>query len=404
MKILFISFFVPYPPVAGHLQRNYNLIREISRDNEIYLVTFNQKVLLPTKKQVDDGIKELKKYCEYVRIFDMPCQMSPLKWYAYLFFNLFSATPLTAWKFYSKELIEEIKKLIVSHDFDLVHIDTVDIARYSELTGDIPTALNHQNVESILTRRRAANVKNPLTKFYIFLQSYKLRRYEKLYLGKFDVNLCVSQIDIENFKKMVPDARYEIVANGTDIQYFSPGDDNDVSQRLIFAGGMSWYPNADAMEYCAGEIFPIVKREFPDAFMDIIGSHPPAGLKSYSQKDSHIIVHGFVDDIRAYMARAAVYVAPIRVGGGTRLKILDALACGKAVVSTSIGCEGLDVTPEENILIGDTPEEFAGQVIRLLRDSDLRKKLQRNGRKLVENKYAWEIIGAQLNRIYRSIL
>ncbi len=216
--------------------------------------------------------------------------------------------------------------------------------------------------------------------------------------------MCVSDIDIDIFRKMAPDARYELVANGTDIEYFTPLPSPEDSKRLIYAGGMSWYPNADAMEFFAEGISPLVEKDVPSVCLDVLGSHPPTRLVEIAKTKENIKIHGFVDDIREYMRQAAVYIVPIRVGGGTRLKILDAMACGKAVVSTSVGCEGLEVTPDENILIGNTPEEFARQVVRLLKDSTLRNRLELNGRRLVEQKYSWDIIGARLNGIYKSVV
>ncbi len=157
MKILFVCFFVPYPPTAGHLQRDYNLIRQIAKENEIYLVTFNQRVLLPDQQKVSESIEALKPYCKYIKVFDIPSDYSALKWYSTLLFNVFSSAPFTAWKFHSQAMGDEIKQLIAKNDFDLVHVDTVDIAAYSEMTGELPKVLNHHNVESILVHRRAGN-------------------------------------------------------------------------------------------------------------------------------------------------------------------------------------------------------------------------------------------------------
>ncbi len=402
MKILFITFFVPYPPTAGHTQRDFNIIRQLAKDNEIFLLCFNQKILIPNKAELDNSIKHLSQYCSYIKVFKIPTDYSALKWYSYLFFNLFTITPFTVWKFGSKELRRELKALRANNCFDLVHIDTVELAGYAKLLENTPKLLNHHNVESRLIFRRGANAANPLAKLYLYLQGLKLQLFEKRMLDKFDMNACVSENDQEYLAGISPKARFTQVPNGTDIDYFKPSGEK-LQQSLVFAGSMSWYPNGDAMIYFCSEVLPLIKKEFPDIRCDIIGSHPPSRLQTLAARDKSIQLHGYVDDVRKYIAKASVYIVPIRVGGGTRLKILDAFASGKAVVSTSIGCEGLAVTNGENIIIADKPDEFAKQVMELLKNETLRKKLEINGRKLVEKQYSWEIIVNKLNHIYRHL-
>jgi polysaccharide biosynthesis protein PslH len=402
MKILFLSYFVPYPPTAGHLQRNYNLIREIAKKHEVYLLTFTQKVLLPTQDDLDKSIEALRPLCRFIKVFPIGVEQSALRWYGSLFFNLFSPAPFTLWRFSSAELKREIKRLTSEVEFDVIHVDTIDLAQYISLAPDLPRLLNHHNVESMLQLRRSQGEKNPLAKIYLRLQARKLRRYEKKMLGRFDVNTCVSGVDIATYQEMAPLAKYELVANGSDTEYFTPRREQG-GKRVIFAGGMSWHPNADAMVYFVRDILPIIHKTHPDIYCDIIGSHAPEELRTLAAAGKNVLIHGFVRDIRDYMAAAAVYIVPIRVGGGTRLKILDAFACGKAVVSTMVGCEGIDVTPEKDILIGDSPEEFAGQVIRLFEDEALQNTLAVNGRRLVEEKYSWAKIGDDLNRAYELI-
>jgi sugar transferase (PEP-CTERM/EpsH1 system associated) len=397
-----VIHFVPYPPHGGSLQRSFNLLREISRSNSVHLLALNQKALLPDEKSVAESIEALRDYCETIKVYKIPTDYNRFKWYTLLFLNLFSSKPFTNWWFKSNELAIEIKNQILSKDFDLIYLETIDLVQYVDFGYNIPRILNHQNVESSLLRRRAANEKNLLAKLYLYIQARKLRNYERRVLNKFDVNLAVSENDKGLFKQMVPGARFEVIPNGTDTEYFKPTGE-DVSRELIFVGGLTWYPNRDAMIYFCEQVYPMIKKEFPEVIMNIIGRKPPDKILEFSRKDDSIKIHGFVKDTREFISRSAVFVVPIRVGGGTRLKILDAFACGKAVVSTSIGCEGIDVTPGENILIGDTAEEFASQVIRVMRDDGLRIRLERNARKLVEEKYSWEIIGGKLNRIFKSI-
>lgn len=243
---------------------------------------------------------------------------------------------------------------------------------------------------------------NPFARFYLFLQGMKTRAYEKIMVPKFDVNVAVSDLDMVNFEMRIPDAKFNVITNGSDPEYFIPSSEPE-EQSLIFVGGLSWYPNRDAMIHFCRRIYPLVKSRVPNIRLDIIGRSPGHELQRLAHEDSSIILHGFVDDIRGHMANAAVYIVPIRVGGGTRLKILDAFAAGKALVSTAVGCEGLNVTDGKDILIAESHREFADKVINLLENTSMRKELGKNARLLIENNYSWEILGRKLNRIYEEI-
>ncbi len=402
MKILIISHFIPYPPQGGSLQRNYNLLREASKSNEIHLLAFTQRKLLPDERKLNESIETLKEYSKYLKVFKIPTDYSEIKWYMLLFLNLFSFTPYSVWRFRSKAMRGEIRKQLEGNHFDIIQIDTIALAQYADLAPDLPKILVHQNVESGLLLRRSLNERNPIVRLYLFLQGHKLRNYERKVARKFDANVTVSEIDEREFRELVSGSEFEVVSNGTDVEYFTPKSMAG-SEKLVFTGGMTWYPNKDAMLYFCGEVYPLIKKRMPDVEMDVVGSSPPHRLQKIAEEDSSIKLHGHVDDVREYIHRAAVYVVPVRVGGGTRLKILDALACGKAVVSTSVGCEGLEVTPGENILIGDSSLEFSNQVVNLLKDERLRTKLGANGRKLVVEKYSWGRIGQIQNSIYKKI-
>jgi glycosyltransferase involved in cell wall biosynthesis len=258
--------------------------------------------------------------------------------------------------------------------------------------------MNHHIVESLLLFRRAERARNPLKRVYIKIQSAKLRKYEGSQVEKFDLNLAASELDKMELLRISPDANVKVIPNGVDTDYFAVQNTSIKKYNLVFIGGMTWYPNRDGLQCFMKEIWPLIKREISEASLTLIGRKPLKEIiESSWGKD--LEVPGFVEDVRPYLHCANVMVVPIRVGGGTRLKILDAFACGKAVVSTSIGCEGLEVTPDKNILVGDSPAEFAGQVIKVLRDEKLMTSLGIEARKLVEEKYRWESIGEYLNSV-----
>jgi len=401
MKILMIMHFVPYPPQSGALQRNYNLLREIAASHEVHLITLTQKALLSTKESLSNAVKNVSPFCKTVKVFDIPSDSHPLLWYFLLFRNIFQKIPYSTRRFFSREMQKEIESILKTVPFDLIHVDTIDLAGYVSGTTTIPTVLNHHNIESELLFRRAAHAGNPLAKGYLGFQARKLKRYEQRMIPQFNMNVAVSSKDLEGINVMAAGGTTALVPNGTDTIFFSPQAALQ-SQSLIFAGGLNWLPNADAMVHFCKAIFPLIAAEAPEVRMKIIGANPPSELQKLSQKNTGIEILGFVPDIRVYMADAAVYVVPLRIGGGTRLKILDALAMGKAVVSTTIGAEGLALQDGVDILIGDTDEAFAQKVVGLLKNPVMRKSIGNAGRLTVEQKYSWKVIAPMLFDVYRK--
>lgn len=289
--------------------------------------------------------------------------------------------------------------MIVSQQIDVVYFDTIDLAQYTTFVRGLKLIMNHHNVESMLLLRRAHAVGNPLKKFYLRIQSKKLREYENETIESVGLNLAVSEIDKKELERLSPRANVAIISNGVDTDYFYVQDLPTRKNNLVFIGGMTWYPNRDAVLYFLKEIWPLIESEIPDISFTLIGRQPLKEIVRLSHKKGNIEVLGFVDDVRPYLAQASTFIVPIRIGGGTRLKILDAFACGKAVVSTSMGCEGLEVKAGTNILIGDSPRQFADQVIKVCSDATLMKSLGKEGRKLVEEKYTWKMIGKHLNSL-----
>jgi glycosyltransferase involved in cell wall biosynthesis len=212
----------------------------------------------------------------------------------------------------------------------------------------------------------------------------------------------MSQPDEDILRNISPSVKTVVVPNGVDTEYFTVREEPQ-EKAIIYTGGMNMFANKDAVMHLINDIWPRIKQSVPEAVFNVIGQDPPEDLISISKRDESIKVHGFVDDIRPYVAKSAVYVVPLRVGGGTRLKVLDSLSQGKAMVSTSIGCEGIDVTDGLNIHIEDDNRAFADRVIELLNNPQRRQELGAEARKLAEQKYAWPSIGHALHEAYESI-
>ena len=403
MRILLIAHKVPYPPRGGATLRNFNLLKECSRDVEIHFVAFTQEPYLRDPAKLNESIEVLKQYCRDVKVFTIPTDKSKLSWYALLLLNLFSPTPYSCWRFWSKEMAREVKRQLARFEFDAVEIGCISLFKFKRLVGSLPKLIIHHNVESQLLFRRARAEKRPWAKAYLALQASKLRRLEEKSARIFEYHTTVSELDKETLLGISPDFKIQVVENGTDPDFFKPLDLSGEADTLVFAGGMSWYPNSQAMIYFANEIWPLIKKEVPGIRMNLVGGNPPAELIAFGKGEPAFKVWGMVDDVRPLIDQAAVYVVPIMVGGGTRLKILDAMAMGKAIVSTSIGCEGIEVADGHNIMIADDPEAFAASTVQLLRDPQLRCRLGENARRTAIERYSWKSIAPKLLRVYTHL-
>jgi len=402
MKILLITHLLPYPPKGGVTLRNYNLLKETAANNEIHMVTFYQRVHHEDDRALRDGIEEIRKLCKHLEVYPIPTDYNRLGWFTLLFFNLFSLTPYSVWRYSSKKMTAVIKKIIREESFDLMELGTIALGNFSRLAPDLPKVLVHHNIESHLLQRRSKYYKNPLARLYVAYQGWKLKRYERKISAQIDYHTAVSQEDKNILLENCRDAKIEVVPNGVDTDYFQATNAPVIPNSLIYVGGMTWFPNHDAIRYFLEEIWPLVKAEIPDASLTHIGRQTTDEFEKLARKDRSLRFLGFVGDIRPEITQAAVYMVPLRIGGGTRLKILDALSMGSAIVSTSIGCEGIDVTDGEDILVADDPQTFAQKIIHLFRHPEVREEMSRRARRTALEKYSWKIIAPKLENVYRK--
>ncbi|CAN5541274.1 glycosyltransferase family 4 protein [soil metagenome] len=282
---------------------------------------------------------------------------------------------------------------------DLVHLDSLDLASYLPLFEGLPVVCTHHNIESKLLRRRAESRAYPL-RGYLALQADWVAEVEQYWCPRVALNVTVSDQDGAELLRLAPGSRVEVIPNGVDTARFQPRRGSE--DGIAFVGGANWFPNTDALDFFTSEILPLIRAGGANPRVRWIGRSSPAQQAHFASK-AGIELTGYVDDWRPFVADAACYVVPLRVGGGTRLKILDAWAMGKAVVSTSVGCEGLEARDGDNILIRDTPEAFAQAVGVVLRDTALRSRLGESARRTVEQHYGWDSIGEKMNRLYRAL-
>jgi len=242
-----------------------------------------------------------------------------------------------------------------------------------------------------------------MLKELIFRSQYRrFVSYESRICHRFDMCLCVSEEDGRELKSICPEAAIEVVPNGVDTDYFRPKEDDEEEECLVFTGSMDWQPNEDAVVYFCDQILPLIQAELPGVKFLIVGSNPGYRVMRLGKRQG-VVVTGWVEDIRPYISNAGVFIVPLRIGGGTRLKILQALAMGKAVISTSIGCEGLNLQPNEHLLVADEPLQFAEGTVRLIRNRSLRRRLGENGKTFVQERYDWDVIVKELELVYRNL-
>lgn len=403
MNLLWISQNIPYPPKTGVLQRNYNLLREASRLADIYLLAVFKRDILPGEYDLEEAKRELGKLCRHIEIVHLPIESSRAALYGMALASLFTRDPLSVNWVKSAGMRRQLRQMMHDVKFDLVHFDTISLAAYRDEVGATPKILNHHNIESHLLKRRTLFEKNPLKRLYYALEGNKLERYERAACAEFNTNFTVSELDKQRLLELVPDAHADVMANGVDVDYFNPNGAAVVPGNLLMASGMNWFPNRDAVLYMCNDIWPLLTQRMPELSWTVVGASPPQELLDLAARDPRVTVTGFVDDVRPYLAQAEIYLCPMRDGGGTRVKILDALAMGKAIVSTTMACEGIEVTPGKNVLFADTPLAFVEQIQRLRADAALRQSLGHEARKFVMDCYSWPVIGKNLSAVYQRL-
>lgn len=403
MRILFVTQIVPYPPHGGVLQRGFNLLRELGAEHEVHLLAFHHPDELPPGEAVERSKQELSKFCRRLEYFQLwPKQSTLHKAVAFAAGALYPR-PFSVLAHRSAAIERRIEEECASaQPPDIVHLDTIALAPYLKRCGSIPAVLAHHNIESQLMSRRA-DYETGLARLYVSMQAHRLVAYEREQAKNFPLNITVSAADGKKLQSICPTARTASIPNGVDTNYFTPRTGGE-TPALIYTGGMNMFANRDAVDWFLDAIWPRIKAAVPEVRFYAIGQRPSARLLAEAAKDPHVEAPGFVDDVRPWVARSAVYVVPLRVGGGTRLKMVDAMAQGKAIVATTVGAEGIDGHDGKEFVLADEPASFADAVIRVLRDRSEMQRLGAAARQRAEERYAWPILGRQLAGHYAQVI
>jgi polysaccharide biosynthesis protein PslH len=399
MRILFITDSVPYPALSGNQLRVYNLCRRIARECELWLaVPLN-------RTDDDDGVSHMREICHEV-VTATRARQSKLQHVPGLIRYALAGKPLE-YKFeHCEELVRKIRSLVSKVNFDIIHIEPSYMALYLEAIppeARCKSVLTFHNIEFSLFGRLSRHAHKPAQKARSLLHSMMLRRWEPHYAERFDQCITVSEVDRRLLTASNPRLRVAVSPNGFDTQLYQPLPLPPETTRpaLLFVGSMSYEACVDAMMYFCQEILPRIRSQFGNVDLWIVGRDPSPQVRQLDGNGVHVT--GRVADVRPYYHRSMVCVVPLRVGGGTRLKILEAMALGRPVVATSIGCEGLDVIDEQHLMIADNPEQFAEKTVRLLADATLRQRIGTNARQVVVSRYDWDVIVKRLMQIYTQV-
>jgi glycosyltransferase involved in cell wall biosynthesis len=398
MKILFLSSWFPYPPDNGARIRVYNLIRHLAARHRITLLSFVHD------GQTTRDVKELASLCETIEV--VPARefrRTSLKALA----GFVLSRPRWLVDVHSAEMERLVRRAqsaaATGPGYDVVIASGIKMAPYLSLLDDTPRVL--EEIETTILLDELAHPAGRIQHLRAHLRWTKFSRYIRSLLRE-NVDGCtvVSAPERANLARIVPDFRpIAVVPNGVDMAYYRGFFGQPVPDTLIFNGALTYSANYDAIAYFLEKIWPRVRAQRPQARMAITGRTRGVALDRLPPDDG-VIYTGYLPDIRPCVAQSRVCVVPLRIGGGTRLKILEAMALGTPVISTSKGAEGLDVTDGKDILLADTPGAFADGVIRLLTDDALCARLAENGRRLVESRYDWASIGQEMEQLIRDVV
>ena len=394
MKILWVNNVFLHPTTRGGQIRTLEILKRLSRRHEIHYVACDDP-------RTPEGIARAGEYS--ARAYGCPFQITVRSNPTFLLKlakNLFSQQPSLLDRRRSPEMRATVEKLRQEERFDSLVCDfltpSINLPRLEDWV------LFQHNVETMIYRRYADDARNPASRGYFRTQAERLFRYEREVCRKVRHVVAVSEADAAVFRKEFGASRVSAIPTGVDLEYFTPPARTETGADLVFVGAMDYQANIQGVGYFVGEILPRIRQRKPGCSLAVVGRSPVPAVRDLAQRDPLITVTGTVPDIRPYLLGAKAAIVPLRIGGGTRLKIYEAMAARTPVVSTTIGAEGLEVRDGENIYLADTPEAFAMRCVELLESPAERDRLSAAARRMVAERFSWESVAEQFERILRG--
>jgi polysaccharide biosynthesis protein PslH len=404
LSVLFVTPFLPSPPSFGAQRRLHELISGVAVSNDVSVLS-----LVDPSENQEEAIRATEEYCRRVvtvsnTAYSAGGARKRLQQLASL-----GSPHSYEWLGHSEEPFRAALEQMLAHRYDVVHFELAPMAGYAAAcgVGRSPRpilCLDEHNIEYDIVRRTAGAEAGTLRRAYSAIEWRKVRREERHAWSHLDGCTLTSVRDQEMLLADEPTTRTAVVPNGVDLDFFRPSPPSAPSdpQTLLFFGAIDYYPNTDAMLFFLHEVHPRLVARYPHLRLCIVGRKPPESIVAL--QSANVEVTGVVDDVRPWLDRADVVIVPLRIGGGTRLKILEAMAMGKAVVSTTLGAEGLDVVPDRDLLVADDAAAFVTQIGRLLDDPGLGRRIGASARRLVTSRYSWKAAVEGLSKFYDELV
>ena len=385
LKVLFLSQRFLFPMDAGGKIRTGNILEQLKNQ-------FSITVISNVESPKDDPyLHEMSRLCDkFIPVPWVEVKRFTKAFYWKIFRRSFSRYPISMLNDYSPELESAVVDELATGAYDIAICDFLQSTLNFKRVQHIPQLLFQHNVETTIAKRHLDQSKDAISKLFWWLQYKKMFHHEKAMCHRFDGVIVVSENDKGRMEDGFGMDNVSMIPTGVDTDYYLPMPDVQEKKQLVFVGGMDWLPNEDAMFYFMDEIFPLIKKEEPDVTLTIVGKNPSPKLQKFAQDRPDIEVTGWVTDTRPYSAEGMVFIVPLRIGGGTRLKIYEGMAMGKAGVSTSVGAEGLPLTHGEQICFADDAYTFSDQVLRFMRSPEERQRIGQEARQYVYENFRWE--------------
>lgn len=374
----------------------FNITRLLAeRGAKIFFVAVsgNEKAELP---------EELSRLCESVLIVRTP--------YKYGFKsavrNLFSSVPINVQKYHSGKILKKVIAFAADKKIELIHVDHLHMAYYGlalKRILEVPVVLREHNLEFKITERFAETSSNPALRLYASLQARKILEYEPSICAKMDKCIMITEQDRDQLLSLRAGIDADVIPAGVDADFFKEGSSVGETDTIGYVGSLDWLPNIDGLKWFVQEVMPIIAKSKPSVKFNIYGKNASHGIDRLDN-GKNVRVKGFVEDVRTVFRESSVMIVPLFAASGIRIKILEAMAAGKAIVTTSIGCEGINCEPGKHVFIADTPGDFAENVVKILDDSALRAQIGRAAAEFVREKYSWHQIGDLFWNTYSNLI
>lgn len=385
LKVLFFSQPFVYPADTGGKIRTSQTLRHL---RDVFDITLVSNV---DPKRDMPHLDQMASLCDE---FHPVPHATPRKYSAAFYLKVlaysFSRYPVIVLNDYSRATVAKLRELLAARRYDLLVCDFLQPTLNLRALDTPRTLLFQHNVESMIWERHYRTSKNPVLRFFWYLQWQKLRRYERDACPRFDGIVAVSEQDKEVLERDFGARNVHAIPTGVDTEFFRPVPEAPEDNSVVFLGAMDWLPNEDGILFFTDQVLPRLRALVPSVQITVVGRNPSTRLLDRTRIHPEIRVLGRVEDVRPHVGRGAIFIIPLRIGGGTRIKAYEAMAMGKAVVSTQVGVEGLPVRDGETVVLADRPEDFASAVARLLKDRAERDRIGRNARAYVEHNVSWD--------------